>query len=98
MAETTGKVELFTGVGKPPEERDYPLPQELEPGAVLAKISMATVCGSDMYSWRGRRPFPTPSVLGQVPPYARDSERQGTTGAHHERIHLIGGVLCHWYP
>ncbi|MBN1852117.1 MAG: alcohol dehydrogenase catalytic domain-containing protein [Pirellulales bacterium] len=28
------------------------------------KTRIATVCGSDMHSWRGRRPFPTPSVLG----------------------------------
>lgn len=64
MAEKTGKVILFMGAGQPLEERWYPLPDSLQPGAILVKISMATVCGSDMHSWRGRRPFPFPSVLG----------------------------------
>ena len=64
MSLGTGKVVLFTGVGEPLEEAEFPLPEELEPGAVLVRTSIATVCGSDMHSWRGRRPFPTPSVLG----------------------------------
>ena len=64
MAEKTGKVVLFMGVGKPLEERAFPLPEELEPKAILVKTEMATVCGSDMHSWRGRRPFPFPSVMG----------------------------------
>jgi putative phosphonate catabolism associated alcohol dehydrogenase len=59
-----GKVMMFTEVNEPMEEWEFPLPDELEPGAVLVKTSMATVCGSDYHSWRGRRPFPTPSVLG----------------------------------
>jgi putative phosphonate catabolism associated alcohol dehydrogenase len=60
----TGKVVLFAGVGKPLEMAEFPLPEKLEPGALLVKTSIATVCGSDMHSWRGRRPFPVPSVLG----------------------------------
>ncbi len=64
MANKTGSAIFFTGVGKPLEEREYPLPDKLEPGAILVKTSIATVCGSDMHSWQGRRPFPTPSVLG----------------------------------
>ena len=64
MSSGTGRVVLFTGVGKPLEEREFPLPAELESGAILVKTTMATVCGSDMHTWRGRRPFPTPAVLG----------------------------------
>ena len=29
-----------------------------------AKISLATICGSDVHTWLGHRPFPTPSILG----------------------------------
>ena len=54
----------FVGAGRPLEAREYPLPDVLEPGAVLVRTRLATVCGSDMHSWQGRRPFPTPSVLG----------------------------------
>jgi alcohol dehydrogenase len=60
----TGRAVYFLGVGKPLEDREYPLPDELESGAILVKTKIATVCGSDMHSWRGRRPFPTPSILG----------------------------------
>ena len=60
----TGRAVYFLGVGEPLEDREYPLPDELEPGAILVKTKIATVCGSDMHSWRGRRPFPTPSILG----------------------------------
>ncbi len=59
-----GTAIFFIGVGKPLEAREYPLPVDLEPEAVLVKTRMATVCASDMHSWRGRRPFPTPSILG----------------------------------
>ena len=61
MLSRTGKVVLFTGVGKPLELAEFPLPEKLEPGALLVKTSIATVCGSDMHSWRGRRPFPIES-------------------------------------
>ena len=64
MTQQMGKVILFMGVDKPLEERKFPLPEELESGAILVRTTLATVCGSDMHSWQGRRPFPTPSVLG----------------------------------
>ena len=64
MSPQMGKVIFFMGVGKPLELREFPVPDKLEPGAILVKISLATVCGSDMHTWKGRRPFPTPSVLG----------------------------------
>ncbi len=64
MSKAMGTAILFLGVGKPLAAREYPLPGELEPEAILVKTRMATVCGSDMHSWRGRRPFPTPAVLG----------------------------------
>ena len=64
MTEKTGKAIVFVGPGKPLEAREFPLPDELEPGAALVRTNLATVCGSDMHTWRGRRPFPTPAILG----------------------------------
>ena len=64
MSSQMGKVVFFMGVGKPLELHEFPLPDKLEDGAVLVKTTMATVCGSNMHSWRGRRPFPAPAVLG----------------------------------
>ncbi|MEK7848774.1 MAG: zinc-binding dehydrogenase [Chloroflexota bacterium] len=47
-----GRLAVFSGPGKPFEIREYPLP-DLEPGAILVKVSMATICGSDLHMWRG---------------------------------------------
>ena len=41
MAQPMGNVVLFMGVGEALEERSFPLPQELEPGAILVKTTMA---------------------------------------------------------
>ena len=64
MSSEMGKAILFMGAGKSLQLREFPVPDKLEPGAVLVRITLATVCGSDMHTWKGRRPFPTPSVLG----------------------------------
>ncbi len=47
-----GKAAVFVGTGKPFEIREYPVP-EPEPGAILVRITMATICGSDIHMWRG---------------------------------------------
>jgi D-arabinose 1-dehydrogenase-like Zn-dependent alcohol dehydrogenase len=35
-----------------------------ERGGAVVRISMATVCGSDVHTWSGRRPSPVPGILG----------------------------------
>ena len=35
---------------------------ELDENEAIVKISIATVCGSDVHSWLGHRPFPTPCI------------------------------------
>ena len=47
-----GQVAVFTGVRRPFVLREYPVP-EPAPGAVLIKVQMANVCGSDLHIWRG---------------------------------------------
>ena len=42
----TGKAAVFFGVGKPFEIRDVTIP-EIEPDAILIKVSLANICGSD---------------------------------------------------
>ncbi|KAJ9468233.1 L-threonine 3-dehydrogenase [Diplonema papillatum] len=54
---------VFHGVGKPHEMREIPLP-ELAEGEVLAKVLIATICGSDVHTVSGARKEATPSVLG----------------------------------
>lgn len=60
----TGRAVVFCGAGRPLELREYPLPQVLPAGSLLVRTKMATVCGSDVQSWKGRRPFPAPAILG----------------------------------
>jgi L-iditol 2-dehydrogenase len=57
---TTGKAAVFFGPGKPFELRELPLP-ELEPDAVLIRVSVANVCGSDLHFWRGDAPLRLPA-------------------------------------
>ncbi len=47
-----GKAAVYVGVGKPFEIREYPVPDP-EPGAIVVRITMATICGSDLHMWRG---------------------------------------------
>ena len=54
-----GKAAVFVGPGKPFELRELALPA-LEPGAVLVRVSLANVCGSDLHFWRGDAPLALP--------------------------------------
>ena len=56
---STGKAAVFFGPGKPFEIREVPIP-EVEPDAVLVKVALATVCGSDLHFWRGDAPLRLP--------------------------------------
>ena len=60
----TGLVAVFTGVRKPFSVREFPVP-EPKPGAVLVKVRVANVCGSDLHIWRGTYDV----SRGQTEPY-----------------------------
>ncbi|PYM63652.1 MAG: zinc-binding alcohol dehydrogenase [Candidatus Rokuibacteriota bacterium] len=55
----TGRAAVFRGPGKGFELRELPLPA-LEPGAILIRVSLANVCGSDLHFWRGDAPLALP--------------------------------------
>jgi len=57
---TTGKAAVFFGPGRPFEIREFALP-DVEPDAVLIRVSLANVCGSDLHFWRGDAPLRLPS-------------------------------------
>lgn len=63
-----GRAAVYTEFGKPMEIREFPVP-EPEPGAILIKISRASICGSDLHMWRGDINLtllgaPLPAILG----------------------------------
>ncbi|MBM4463340.1 MAG: zinc-binding dehydrogenase [Chloroflexi bacterium] len=67
MAEK-GRAAIYNGLGKPMEIVEYPVP-EPEPGAILVKVSVANICGSDLHQWRGdidlaALGMPLPVILG----------------------------------
>ncbi|MHC4562712.1 MAG: alcohol dehydrogenase catalytic domain-containing protein [Planctomycetota bacterium] len=58
------KAAIFSEVGQPLQLQEFDLPGEPEPGSAICKVTMATVCGSDLYTITGRRTEPTPLILG----------------------------------
>jgi len=65
---------VFHGTGTPFEIREYPVP-EPEPGALLVKIALANVCGSDMHYWRGEQDY---KKMGRPLPLNTGHEHVGT--------------------
>jgi putative phosphonate catabolism associated alcohol dehydrogenase len=63
-ARESARVQLFHGPERPFELRSVPLPETLAAGEVLVQITLATICGSDLHTFEGRRAAPIPSVLG----------------------------------
>lgn len=51
-----GKAAVLKGTRQPYEIQEFPLP-EVAPGAILIKVTMANVCGSDLHVWRGDLPI-----------------------------------------
>jgi threonine dehydrogenase-like Zn-dependent dehydrogenase len=62
----TGRAAVFVGPNRPFEMREYPAPDPA-PDAVVVKVSLANICGSDLHFWRGKGPkvrADIPQVLG----------------------------------
>ena len=59
----TSTAAVFHEVGSPLTLEQFPIP-ELKGSDVLARIVCATICGSDLHSYFGRRRSPMPCVLG----------------------------------
>ena len=70
----TARLAVFHGTGKPFEIREYPVPDP-EPGAMLIKIALANVCGSDMHYWRGEQDY---AKMGRPLPLNTGHEHVGT--------------------
>lgn len=59
----SGKVAVYDRPNEPFQIREYPL-RAPEPGEVLVRVRMSTICRSDLHSYQGHRPNPCPGVLG----------------------------------
>ena len=54
---------VFLGAEKGFEFREYPLPK-VEPGGILVRIGLASICGTDLHIYHGTRKPPLPIILG----------------------------------
>ena len=52
MTKETGRAMVWTAINTPLEPREYPLP-EVDDDAMLVRITMACICGSDLHSYKG---------------------------------------------
>lgn len=64
MRPRTCRAAVFEKAGQPLDVRGFDVPSELEPGSALCRVSLATICGSDLHTITGRRKEPTPLILG----------------------------------
>ena len=55
---------IFEGPHQDLALREVRIPTSLGPQAVLCKVLMSTICGSDLHTLYGRRSEPMPSILG----------------------------------
>lgn len=55
---------MLVGPNQPLEIVDVPVPRELEPGAILVKTTVATICGSDVHAATGAIGGVFPRILG----------------------------------
>ncbi len=58
-----GLVAVYEAPNRPFQLRRFPL-REPRAGEVLVGVRMCTICRSDLHSYQGQRPNPTPGVLG----------------------------------
>ena len=58
-----GKAEVYDAPNQPFRVREYPV-RDVKSGEVLVRVTMATICRSDIHSYQGHRPNPCPGILG----------------------------------
>ena len=59
----TGRAVVYDAPNAPFEVREYPV-RDVHAGEVLVRITMSTICRSDIHSYEGHRPNPCPGILG----------------------------------
>ncbi|SJN13273.1 Alcohol dehydrogenase [Leucobacter sp. 7(1)] len=79
---------VLTEHGAPLELQELPLPDHIEPGAALVRITCTTLCGTDIEIWAGKMSFPgmLPMVLGHEMVGEVIAVGEGTTDALGEAL------------
>lgn len=97
----TAKAAVMPDFHQPFEIREYPLPDEVEPGAALVRVEMAGICGTDVHLWIGQLPIPRPIILGHEPVgtvvklgEGLDTDWTGAPLHEGDRVAWYAGRLC----
>jgi threonine dehydrogenase-like Zn-dependent dehydrogenase len=77
----TGRAVVSGGSGNQYQVREFPIPDP-EPGAVVIKISLTNICGSDLHQWRGD----AKDAYATVPGYNHGHEATGRVAALGEGV------------
>ena len=85
-ASVMGRVAVLKDAGQGFELQQYEVP-EPEPGAMVIKVSMAGVCGSDLHAWRGD--------IEDSAPWGAVARRWGDAGPRDGRLRLLPGAGRH---
>ncbi len=64
MINATAKAAVLHAFNAPIEVREFPLPDSLDPGDVLVKVTLAGMCGTDVHLHKGQLDVPLPLILG----------------------------------
>ena len=59
----TAKAAVYEAPNTPFVMKEFPL-RPVHRGEVLVRVTMSTICRSDIHSYEGRRPNPCPGILG----------------------------------
>ena len=59
----TAKAAVYEAPNTPFILKEYPL-RAVKPREVLVRVTMSTICRSDIHSYEGHRPNPCPGILG----------------------------------
>lgn len=59
----TGRAAVYDAPNAPFAIREFPV-RDVKPDEALVRVTMATICRSDIHSYHGHRPNPCPGILG----------------------------------
>lgn len=101
MLPTSSRVAMLRAI-RPPAARPFTLEEiavpPLAPGAILGRMRMAGVCGTDVHILHGKVKIPTPAILGhenvaEVVAIGGEQPLHDITG-----VRIVPGQLITWLP
>ncbi len=96
MTMRTSKRVVLVGANQPLEVWERPIPAP-EPGAIVVRVEMSGVCGTDLHLWRGEVPLPYPVTLGHEGVAIIEEAGKGVT-TDYAGVPIKPGDRVYWQP